>query len=1403
MRRFSFGSTMGRGQFASTMKTVLAVGSTMLAVGCSGGGCSSCAGSSVIPGGFPKDQRITNAAGVRLTRPGLDFLQSNVSSLAQKLLGGSSTGGMMTFPIPSSSTCAGATVGGTCLGATLHICPDGPKPMGTPPECIAEIHISDIKETTIVADKPKDLKISAKLPIRLQNLPITGLGSLTACLTSDFNDSTKWVDMPVNIDISLEEIPNDAVHAARAGYTKVNIKGVTFDQNTLNNNIGFCGGGIGSSILNAIKGIFIGSLTSGLTSQIAAPLASATCMKTTKLPDGSEQCPTGTFMNSSTCYYDDKTFKECVPMLLGLESRFDLSGLLASISPGTKGGLDFLLGVGGDMVPAPSTTTAENGATLQMLGGALPQPVSDCVPKADNPIPTGILLPPELSANSITPWPAAPAPAEHLGIGVSEKFLNFAATSAYNSGLFCIGVSSEQVSQLDASLFSLLIPSMAQVSDNFATGTTHPAMALAIRPQKPPKIVVGDNSADFTSPLIGLTLPQTDLDFYMWSENRFIRLFTGTIDIGVPLNLEAGTAGIQIKLPPKNPISFSNAKISNNKLLLEDDASLAKVVAGIGGVIPASTFNNIKPIDLSSALSSVGLKLTIPKEGIKKVTNPTSGDNFLGIFASLEVSTAAMPTTVTTARIARLNVDPANYTLKDFGTRQPEISVHAESSEDNGTKSVEYSYQVDSSAWTTWSPGRDFRLVSPFLNLQGKHTVKVASRVVGQVETEGAPVVLPFILDTGAPRVVVANAEAGHLRIAAHDAVSDAADLKVEARLVDDKGSGTWAEVKPTAAANGGAAARTLEYGPEIAAVEVKVTDEAGNVASTSAALIRGRADTIPGAASSGCGCSTPGTGSSSNGTGALVLASLAALGAVVERRRRTSRARELAAASLFVSSAGAMGCHCGGTDTNAPAPDDRPPVVSYVIGSYTSAATAKDGTVWVAGYNEGDPSTGDPNDFSGDLVVGKLGTDGVVKWATVDGVPTDSKPTRNANGFRGGVTDPGDDVGLFTSMVLDAGGNPIVAYFDRTNSALKVARFDGTSWATHQVEAATTGWAGKYTSMVSVDGKPVIAYQSIDAGTGGWTRAKVRIARATTASPSSSSDWTFEDAVTEEKTPCFNESCTLGTVCLAAATGIDPVCASETSGCAAGCSNKCVKSPVDGKPACLATKPAFTSYPNALGIDISLAASPSGALGLVFYDRPHGNLRGATSTGGTWKSTPATAPIDGWTGDATKDVGKGDRGIGATLAIDATGNWHLAYSDGIAESLLYTTIPGGDFTKVATPVVVDDGRSESGAAKFADGQHVVGENANLTIDAGGMVHIVYQDSTSDTLRWAKGQGGAAAKFTRGVIAQDGAGGFWPKVVGSQVLNFYRLKGLTDVDADSGNVGDPVVLGNVRTLPLP
>jgi len=1413
MRRLSSGFG-----WASSLKSALAVTATLAAVGCSGGGCSSgCGGSSVIPKGFPKENRVTNAAGVRLTRPGIDFLQANLAPIIQKILtggGGTIKDGVMTFPISESKSDVKDPLLGIKIG-TLTVCPGGPDPAASPPKCIVEINIGGIKDIKINSINPHDVTVAAKIPIRLRNLPLdvpllggatAGLGVGSDCGTLDY------VDVPTTADISLEKIPNDALHAARADYTKINIKTIDFDKKPVEDNFKFCGGGIKAFILNLIKGIAVGGAIGGLTDRIAGPLQDATCMKAQKLDDGTEQCPSGTFNRSGTCRYEDKDGAECVPMLLGLESRFDLSGLLASLSPGTSGGLDFMLAAGNDMTPAPGTTPAENGVTLNMFGGAMPQPISNCVPAVPTPpLPIITDIPDELRANSITPWPAAPAPPLHLGIGLAEKHINHIAAGAYNSGLFCIGISSEQVPQLDAGLFGLLLPSLNQLSDQFKAGESHPAMGLSIRPQKPPSIKVGDGKADFSNPLLDIQLKDTDLDFYSWSEDRFVRLFTGRIDIRVPMNMEAGKDGIALKFAEKSPIQFTNPRVSNNTILLEKDAAVGKLVESIGGLIPASALGNIKPFKLDSALASFGVKLTIPPEGIKKVVNK-DGDPFLGIFASLELSGAAMPTTKTSASVRSVKIDAKNFALGTTGDAPPEVDVHAQSDLDDGTRKVEYAYRVDRGPQSMFFDGRDFTVRSPFFILQGKHTIFVSSRIKGVADSEGDATALSVVIDTIKPFLAVQNVVPGMVKIVASDLVTDAQDLRVEARIDD----GTWftvniGEVKDPKDGTHTRLDRVVAVPMEAGSIEVRATDSSGNTASIGSALIRGRSDGgLP--PKSGCGCSVPGGSGDSTPTGmsAGLLAGFAVLGAIWERRRRTqNRLRSVACASALVASAGASGCTCAGGDDNGnDPPDDRPALVSYVLGSYTSAAARADGKIWVAGYNEGDPSGGTSDDYHGDLVVGLLDpATSTIEWKAIDGVPN-VPPTKNHKGFRGGVTDPGDDVGLYTSMALDSKGNPVVGYFDRTNGSLRIARYDGSAWGTYELDHVDKGWAGKFTSMVNAGGKLAIAYQTLEPGSGGFAKAKVKVATATSDNPSAQGDWTQGDVTVDDKTPCVPAVCSTGQKCLAGdkAAGIDPICMATTSGCGATCADVCIKSPKDGAPTCVKGRTEIGQYVNAIGLFNSLAASPSGTLGLVFYDRVRGNIRAASNAGGKWTVTPGNAPLDGWVGDAAKDKGLGDRGIGATLAIDSSGNWHVAYVDGIKEWLLYKFVPGGDLTKAAATVTVDDGNSPDGAAAnaFKDGNHLIGENAHLVVD-GSTIKIVYQDSTSGTLRWAKGTTGPAPKFTHGVIKQDGYAGFWPRIVGDQVVNFFRAKGFTVVAGDETGTatGDPLITGNVRATTIP
>src|SRR6185436_8781868 len=113
-------------------------------------------------------------------------------------------------------------------------------------------------------------------------------------------------------------------------------------------------------------------------------------------PNVNPPCPTGSSPDGANkhCVYNTAPTR-CVPTLLGTDAHVDLSGALRSVSPGTTGGLDFGLAVGGSMIPAPGQPAngagrTPNGVTLAMLGGAIAQPPSKCVNQAMLVPPTNI-----------------------------------------------------------------------------------------------------------------------------------------------------------------------------------------------------------------------------------------------------------------------------------------------------------------------------------------------------------------------------------------------------------------------------------------------------------------------------------------------------------------------------------------------------------------------------------------------------------------------------------------------------------------------------------------------------------------------------------------------------------------------------------------------------------------------------------------------------------------------------------------------------------------------------------------------------------------------------------------------------------------------------------------------------
>ena len=1363
---------------------------TLLVAGCAagGGGCASCA-LTPLPDGFKVEDRIENAGSVRLTQSGVSFLEENLGALVQTLLG-DGAGGVITFEVPEIS--------GSAI-VDYALCPGGADPNASPPRCVAEINLGNaqLQIDPVGPSAPHSLRIHGPLPLRLQNLPIEIdygiLGTDTAIATLNGNDvcppgNQTYANINLDVDIAVE-IDKDPAHS-RQGYSRVRIGAISVNQNQLSGALHLdCGDSVTGTILNFFKGIILPLFLDQLTSTLSDELEQQLCQKAS--PELTPPCPTGTADDGGICVYPDGS---CASIILGIDGNIDLGQLLASISPGTTGGLDLLFAAGGASLRNDGSGSAwgdlnpiDGGATLGLYGGAEPTPVSKCVPLSEMARPTGIRIPDELVGNTVEGWPAD-LDGPHVGVAVSERFTNYALNGMYNSGLLCLGITTETVPLLNSGTLGLLAAS----SKELTLQQEAQPIAIVIRPGAPPSVTFGNGTNLTDDPLIRVRMEKASFDFYLWSLDRFIRFMTATYDLDVPVNLTVTPEGL---VPVLETIGVTNGKVTNNALLRENPVVIADALGGlIASQVGQAVGGGIAPIDLNAALSGLGLSLTFPETvdgqgspGLRRLTKGT--DRYLGIFASFGLVSegAKGVTSDTSATASDKRVEPAGLRLPTM-TRDnaPSVRLAMSSTLDDGTRTVEFSYRIDDGAWHPFTRRRIVELQDEWLRLQGRHVISVRSRVAGDaMSLDPTPAKVEVIVDVTPPVVTVGEAKGGKVALDVRDMVSDAERSQVRFRL----DGGPWS------AWQAASDARLVDVG-ESAEIDVEAMDEEGNVGVVEQSILRGRVDT---GSAAGCGCEVAGSSRTGGGAvGGLAAIAIAAVGARRARRRSprggdaggrprasgeapataTRLARGLAGASRAAAGVAAIafmsthaGCSCD---------DDEPDVAPLcgegcvtlepgLIGAYTSVAVSGE-TIWIAGYAEANWLSGNT---WGDLVVGPWAGDHV-DWAVVDGVPAEpavNPAMFNTGGFRGGQTEPGEDVGLWTSIAIGPDGEPAVAYYDRTNRGLRFAQRASGGWAVSVVQAKANSDIGRYAKLSFVNGVPVIAYLAIEPGEGNGVTSSVRLATGASASPGDGG-WSFEDVALDPMTPCRALFCGSGAKCIAATGRCTDTLAN--SDCPEPCGNGTACVDEAGAKSCMDVldASAFETYPDAIGDYIAVAPDGAGRIGIAFYDRIHGDLRIASKASGAWE----TRVVDGAAPDGTDT---GDVGIGATLFIDAGGDWHLAYADGLSEGLRYAVVRGG--TEVGGIEVADDGLGLTGAP-FEDGQHIVGDDANLFVTSGGEIHISYQDATSGTLRHAVGTpSGQGHSWLVSAIEQDAFAGAFSRVIEVkgqlQIANWWRMGG--------------------------
>ncbi|MEZ4307661.1 MAG: hypothetical protein R3F14_06400 [Polyangiaceae bacterium] len=1401
----------------SLLSHLLAVSGLLLAAGCAGNGCTGC-GVTPLPQGFSKEARVENAGSLRITQSGMGFLSDNAGALVKSLLGGMGQAGVLTFNIPTTS--------GSQFGIDYSVCPGGAKPGASPPECVAEIDMGNATFDMATA-APNVIQLTGTAPMRLQDLPI----DFVYLFVPDSTDAVingngacpgspqTFADIDVSFDLSIQIDP-DPAHV-RQGYSRVVVNKVTIDEAQLSAALKFCGGAPGQ-LGNLIDNILIGALVDALPGQIERALCEPPS------DTASPACPDGSSDDNGCCVYVNDGSP--VPQLLGMDGHADLGQLLASVSPGTRSGIDFVFAGGGQNGSPPwgNLNPVGGGATLGMYGGTKAAPVSSCVKPANMTPPQGIPIPDELLANTVGGWPAGLAGPD-VGLAVSERFFNYALGGMYDSGVLCIGIDADTI----GSLSPVAISSGAVETLFLAKGARHlgfygdpQPVALTIRPGAPPTVVFGNGTDLENDPLIRLGLKSFAIDFYLWSLDRYVRFMTYTADLELPMNLTSTPQGLE---PVAEGLQVISATVTNTDLLSSEDSdpatiekSVTGLFTGILGTQLVGALSNVT-IPLNDQLASLGITLTIPETvdgqgspGMRKLSK--GNDNFLGIFGALGLASPPPPPNETNAQVVKKAVDPAGLSIRTATKdNAPIVEIALSSPQEVGLDPVEYQVRLDGGFWRPWSTKRELTLRNGLLRLEGHHTIEVRSRIAGQPMTlDPTPAVLDVLIDVHAPSIQVKPRGDGQAEIVVRDAASKPEAVQVRHRV----DGGAWSEWIA-------ASDLALVDVPSGGDLQVEARDEEGLVGTASMA-IRGKPAATSGG---GCGCTVAGD-TSADGKAAAILGALLlgvflrlgkrrrakangrdggapegsrngrdggapegsrngrdggapegsrSVGVTRAKKHRTTahRVRALTALSALATAAMFAGCNCGdtpndptggaggtggtgagGTGTTEPPCPTCDELNPGLAGSYSSVVVVGD-TLWVAGYLEKALTKNEDPWFWGDLGVGKF--DGTrVQWEAVDGVPEEEvDPEKyDVNGFRGGVTGEGDNVGLWTSIAAKSDGTLGVAYHDVTHGSLKFAqRKEGAAWTITTVEEKAPANFGRYGKLAVVNSAWTIAYLAIEQGAGGAITSSVRV-----ASSSDGASWAFEDVIQNPETPCTAKLCGTGNVCV----DDSALCAPKTTGCDPVCTGAtCVD--IGGTPTCKAIKPAsaLEAYPEATGLYIAVAPEPTGSLGMVFYDRIKGDLWMASKASGSWVSTLVDGQLGG--------VDSGDVGIGAGLAIDPSGTWHIVYSNGYDEWVQYVQVQDG---VPGTPEIIDDG-SGIGGTPFADGRHIVGDDASILVTAGGDIHIAYQDATIGKLHYAVGTPAANGhNWSVKVLDQEGFAGAFSHVIdmnGSiKVTNFSR-----------------------------
>lgn len=673
--------------------------------------CGGCMGIGPIPGAFT-GTRGDSAAATRLTATGFDVLNVNAPLLLQQIAPGgdldlplscsiqnASLLGQLAIADEGAVTCTSEACGqldGKCDSKdvpklisvhfdSFHLQPKAPDQI----EAVADITLTTNGKIMMSSPQNHVLclfsdQIKLSVDLDTQRRPPAGI---TIAAGIRFTVDTRWWKL-----LAFEVATLDGTKACGTSGAQPPPACIDSMDMIIASENG-CSGWIGSAAnTDAVKNLILAQLTSTLQDRIEKALGEANCRKC----DADGMCPANG-VATSFCKVDDggtpdagdcfdPIANHCVPGVLGVENRIDIATLLKG--PGSA--LDVSIAAGG------ATRANDAGFTLGFTGGAQEVVTASCVKPVMEPMYPMLPLP-DFDRD-------APGPYD-LGISLSHQMASRLLLHAQQSGALCLELGHESVSLLDTSLVGSLLPSLNSITH----GAVVP-MRVVVRPINAP--TAGFGSGLNGEPLITVNWNDAQVDVYAQIEERFVRLFSVTFDLALPLRLSIEGCATITPVIGSLTGAITDVHGLNSEMLAEPLTAVEGLVPALVSFAEPALSGGLMGFSLP-AFGDFQVKL-LSIQGVGNVAG-TRAYNHLGVYAQLlPASQVCVAMQMRVAEVRQSKLGPGGSARLDVTSRDQE-----------------YSWRLAGGLWSEWKrPGATgwLEVEHPRLMLDGRHVLELRTR---------------------------------------------------------------------------------------------------------------------------------------------------------------------------------------------------------------------------------------------------------------------------------------------------------------------------------------------------------------------------------------------------------------------------------------------------------------------------------------------------------------------------------------------------------------------------------------------------------------------------------------------------------------------------------------------------